>query len=179
MSGITLGASGGPSVCRNSQNQLAFCSSSQRYERGIEALDGARVLELLASLRPVRYHWIDDDRADIGLVAEEVAEVIPEIVTYNEEGQVEGFEYNRLGALLVAGLQQQTVVNAERFAVMEKEHQRLATENTELRAEVAMLNDQSGRLRELSDRYAELERRLAGLESVLLESGRLAVGIAE
>ena len=154
--------------------------------------------ELIAALSPVRFRWTDQGQEDIGLVAEEVAAVIPEIVTYNSEGQVEGVEYNRLGPLLVAGFQEQTAANAERFAALETDHQRLAEENTrlgiaqhelarenaELRAEVAVLKVQSGQVRELERRLAGMEERerenddlrarLAALESVLLDHGQIA-----
>ena len=178
-------SSGGTSVCRtNTTNILSNCSSSLRYKDKITPLDGNEALDLLSALRPVRYHWLDDGRADIGMVAEEVAELMPEIVTYNQDGTVEGFEYNRLGPLLIAGFQEQTAANAERFAALETDHQRLATENAELRAEVAVLKVQSGQVRELERRLAvmearerendDLRARLAALEAVLLDHGQIA-----
>ncbi len=181
-----LGNEGGSSLCRNSENRISDCSSSRRYKQDIELLEGDEALRLINALRTVRYQWISSGRADIGLVAEEVAEIVPEIVTYNADGQVEGFEYNRLGPLLVAGLQAQADASQARFA-------ELAAENAELRAKLSVLMIQSGKLRELADRNAELERRLeltergqlekadlarrlAALESLLVETGPLLVG---
>jgi len=169
--------SGVTSVCRTGTGQISACSSSERYKSNITPMKSSS--ELIAALTPVRFRWIEDGQEDIGLVAEEVASVIPEIVTYNSKGQVEGVEYSRLGPLLVAGFQEQTAANAERFAALEQDHQRLATENAELRAEVAVLKVQSGQMRELADRNAELEQRLAALESVLLDGGRLAGPVAD
>ena len=156
-----LATGAGTALCRNGQNRISDCSSSsQRYKQGIETLDGDEAVQLLKALRPVRYHWIDDGRADIGLVAEEVADIIPDIVTYNRDGQIEGFEYNRLGPLLVAGFQEQKFATAARFA-------ELAAENAELRAEVAVLKVQSGQVH-------ELEARLATLEAFLIEDRQVA-----
>jgi len=150
-----LGNSGVTSLCWNNVNQVSTCSSSARYKRDIEELEsGAALIE---RLRPVHYRWINSGEPDIGFVAEEVAELMPELVTRNEDGEVEGVKYDRLTAILVKAMQQQR------------------RENDQLRAEFALLTDQAGRLQQLAERNSELEARLAALESLLLEGPRVAV----
>ncbi|MGY6554022.1 MAG: tail fiber domain-containing protein [Wenzhouxiangella sp.] len=190
--------SGATSVCRTGAGQISACSSSERYKSDITPLGSSS--ELIAALTPVRFRWIEEGQNDIGLVAEEVAAVLPEIVTYNKEGQVEGVEYNRLGPLLIAGFQEQTTANAERFAALERDHQRLAAENTrlksaqqdlvrenaELRAAVAVLTVQSGQVGELERRLAVMEERerenkglrerLVALEALLLDAAPSVAG---
>ena len=188
--------SGSFSVCRTSAGLISACSSSERYKSDITPMGPSS--ELIAALTPVRFRWTEEGQEDIGLIAEEVASVLPEIVTYNSSGQVEGVEYNRLGPLLVAGFQEQTIANADRFGALETDHQRLAEdnarlkiaqqdlaqENAELRAAVALLTVQSNQVRELERRLAVMEERerenddlrarLAALEAVLLDHGQIA-----
>ncbi|TVR59450.1 MAG: hypothetical protein EA420_15925 [Candidatus Competibacteraceae bacterium] len=190
--------SGVTTVCRTAAGELSNCSSSERYKSDITPLGSSS--ELIAALTAVRFRWTDEGQTDIGLVAEEVAAVLPEIVTYNNEGQVEGVEYNRLGPLLIAGFQEQTAANAERFAALQSDHQRLAAENAalksaqqdlaqenaELRAAVAVLTVKSGQVRELERRLAVMEERereneglrerLAALEALLLDSAPAVAG---
>jgi hypothetical protein len=95
----TLGAAGATALCRNASNQIATCSSSARYKEDIGALaiDGEKLL----ALRPVEFKWKDSGEPGVGLVAEEVAELIPELVTYNDEAEVEGVNYDGLTVYLL------------------------------------------------------------------------------
>lgn len=165
----TLGSAGSTTLCRNTSNQLATCSSSARYKRDIEDLGSATAL--IKALRPVHYRWIDGGQDDIGFVAEEVAELMPELITRNESGEVEGVKYERLTAVLVRAMQEQQVEQQDRDAVLVD----LRLENRELRTEVAVLKVQAEQLQGLAERNAELETRLAALESLLLERRRVAM----
>lgn len=100
-----LGAGGGSTLCRNSLSEIAFCSSSIRYKRNIHSFVSG--LELVNRLRPVTYDWKSDGKADMGLVAEEVAEVEPLLVTHNEKGEVEGVKYDRIGVVLINAVKEQ------------------------------------------------------------------------
>lgn len=86
-----------------------FFPSAARYKEQIETIDDAA--SLVAALRGVRYHWRDDGRADIGLVADEVAEVLPELVHFDADGAPAGLRYAPLVAVLIehANSQQQTI----------------------------------------------------------------------
>ena len=66
---------------------------------------------LIAGLRPVRYRWIDGQLEDIGLIAEEVAEVIPELAEYGPDGEVIGVNFRHLGVVLVAAVQENQAEN--------------------------------------------------------------------
>ncbi|MBL0871709.1 MAG: tail fiber domain-containing protein [Phycisphaerales bacterium] len=85
-------------------------ASSARYKHAIEPLESSLPNRIL-NLRPVQFRWNDSvpsmaNKPDIGLIAEEVAAVLPEAVT-TTEGQIEGIDYNRLTAILIATVQQQ------------------------------------------------------------------------
>lgn len=143
----SLASSGSTQLCRNANNQLATCSSSARYKREIETLEP--VDALIEGLRPVQYRWIDSGEADIGFVAEEVAELMPALVTRNESGDIEGVRYDRFAAVLVRAMQQQRA------------------ENAALRQDLARLADSQKAVEALARHAAALELRLATLEAAL------------
>jgi len=73
--------------------------SSIRYKENIVDLEP--VTDKVYALRPVRYNKIGSETQEIGLIAEEVAELFPEVVHYNDEGQPESLNYTRLSVLLL------------------------------------------------------------------------------
>ena len=162
-----LGSAGATPLCRNGLNQIADCSSSTRYKRDIEDL--AITPELLERLRPVRYHWVDNDQPDIGFVAEEIADLLPELVTRNEQGQIEGIKYDRLTALLVQAMQQDRVRQRQTEALLAG----LQADNQQLQEQIAALGRQAGHNARLMQGNAELEARLATLESMLFDGPRI------
>jgi hypothetical protein len=80
--------------------------SSRRWKKNIKPLENA--LEKVQRLRGVSYDWKADDKHDIGLIAEEVGEVIPEVVAYEENGvDAQSVDYARLVAVLIEGMKEQ------------------------------------------------------------------------
>jgi len=96
------------------QGQL-FQNSSGKNKDNVEDIRGA--VETLLSLRGVRYTWKDDGDADIGFIAEEMAEVLPEIVDFGEDGEAVGIDYGRVTALIVEAVkaQQRTIESQDRL----------------------------------------------------------------
>ena len=87
--------------------------SSRRWKTNVQPLDG---LALVRELRGVRYEWINDGTPDVGLIAEEVGAVVPEVVTYAPNGvDAESVNYAKLVALLIEAVkEQQAQIEAER-----------------------------------------------------------------
>jgi hypothetical protein len=74
--------------------------SSLRFKNDIRPLLGA--LEKVEQLRGVSYNRKDDGKHEIGVVAEEVDEILPEIVSREPvTNEVQGVDYSRLTALLI------------------------------------------------------------------------------
>ena len=71
------------------------------------AFGPAAGLEIVDRLRPIRFTWKESGQPDIGLAAEEVAEVEPLLAFRNGQGQIEGVNYSQLTAVLVNALRQQ------------------------------------------------------------------------
>jgi hypothetical protein len=128
---------------------IGAAPSSRRLKHDIENM--ADSSGLLAKLRPVTFRY-NQARSDgshplqYGLIAEEVAELIPDLALFDKEGQPNGVKYHLLPAFLLAGYQAQQNTIA---ALIERD--RLQAE--ELRQQ-AQLN-------------ASLEARLRGLETLL------------
>jgi hypothetical protein len=82
--------------------------SSRRWKTNISPLQSA--LDKISRLRGVEFDWKPENggKHDIGLIAEDVGKVIPEVVTYEKNGiDATGLKYDRLVALLIAGMQEQ------------------------------------------------------------------------
>jgi hypothetical protein len=80
--------------------------SSRRWKTNIETLENS--LEKVKRLRGVSYQWKKDGRADIGLIAEEVGEVVPEVVKFENNGQdAKSVDYGHLVGLLVEAIKEQ------------------------------------------------------------------------
>ncbi|MEM7111719.1 MAG: tail fiber domain-containing protein [Chloroflexota bacterium] len=86
--------------------------SSQRWKTNVAPI--ANSVELVEQLRGVTFEWKETGQADIGLIAEEVGEVVPEIVSFSEDGEsAESVDYARLVAVLIeATKEQQTTIES-------------------------------------------------------------------
>jgi hypothetical protein len=80
--------------------------SSRRWKTNIQTITGA--LEKVKQLRGVSYDWKANGKHDIGLIAEEVGEVIPEVVAYEENGKdAKSIDYARLVSVLIEAIKEQ------------------------------------------------------------------------
>ncbi|MFT7553382.1 MAG: hypothetical protein ACI9BV_003716 [Rhodothermales bacterium] len=80
--------------------------SSRRWKSNIQTLPKA--LETVMQLRGVSYNWKADGKSDIGLIAEEVGAIIPEIVVFEENGvDAMSLDYARLVAVLIEAIKEQ------------------------------------------------------------------------
>ncbi len=80
--------------------------SSRRWKTRIQPLHNA--LAKVEQLRGVSYDLKDSGKHEIGVIAEEVGTVVPEVVTYEENGKdARGVDYSRLTALLIEATKQQ------------------------------------------------------------------------
>jgi hypothetical protein len=74
--------------------------SSRRWKTNIVPMSGA--LATVLRLQGVTFDWKETGRHDIGMIAEEVGQVVPEVVAFEENGRdAKSIDYARLTALLV------------------------------------------------------------------------------
>jgi hypothetical protein len=104
---------GGVAVFVNSLGELGISISSRRFKEDIADVGG--VSERLLALRPVSFRYTKEAAGEgerpveYGLLAEEVAEVFPELVAYDEGGEPWTVRYHLLVPLLLNELQREHV----------------------------------------------------------------------
>jgi hypothetical protein len=82
--------------------------SSRRFKTNILPLVGA--LEKIEQLQGVSYDRKDDGKREIGVVAEDVDKIMPEVVSRDPKThEVQGVDYSRLAALLIEAVKTQQV----------------------------------------------------------------------
>ena len=98
---LTLGKGFGPSIADGWTTY-----SSRRWKTNIHLLQNA--LSKVEQLRGVSYDLKDSGKHEIGVIAEEVGAVVPELVTYEDNGtDARGVDYSRLTALLIEATKEQ------------------------------------------------------------------------
>ena len=88
-------------VLIDSAGQLGTTSSSRRFKKEIQPMDKAS--ESLLALKPITFHYKSDKTgtAQFGLIAEEVAEVNPNLVVRDKNGEVYTVRYEAVNAMLL------------------------------------------------------------------------------
>jgi hypothetical protein len=76
-------------------------SSSRRFKKEIKAMD--QTSEAILGLKPVTFHYKSDPSgtAQFGLIAEEVAEVNPDLAVRDAEGDIYTVRYDAVNAMLL------------------------------------------------------------------------------
>jgi hypothetical protein len=95
--------------------------SSLRYKAAVRDLD-VNVKSAL-DLRPVRFEWKASGEADIGLIAEEVQQVVPDLVIPDDQGRPNGVKYDKVPMYLLKVIQtqqSQITVLEERLKALEE-----------------------------------------------------------
>jgi hypothetical protein len=85
-----------------SSGLITKVSSSRRYKDNIADLDINT--EKVFDLRPVSFNWKSNGESDFGFIAEEVHEILPELVVYNEDNIPEAVKYKQLSILMLEEL---------------------------------------------------------------------------
>ena len=87
---------------------VAYYSSDRQFKDNIVTLDGA--LDKVKAIRGVRFDWNDKQDVyeghDIGVVAQEVEEVLPELVHYREHSDSKAVDYVKLNAVLIEAVKE-------------------------------------------------------------------------
>jgi hypothetical protein len=110
--------------------------------------------EAIYALNPVtfRYHEQYDRTQTIafGLIAEEVAEVNPDLVGRNREGQPESVRHERINAMLLNEFLKEHRRGEEQDCKIQEQETTIAEVRSEIRSLAAMVNEQASELRKVS-----------------------------
>lgn len=99
--GVATGNNDAVNVVIDSDGQLGTVSSSRRFKKEIKPMDTAS--EAILALKPVTFHYKSDktNRSEFGLIAEEVAEINPDLVVRDEKGEIYTVRYEAVNAMLL------------------------------------------------------------------------------
>jgi hypothetical protein len=140
-------------VTINSNGRLGRANvSSRRYKHDIQPMHTAS--EAIYALKPIsfRYHKRYDQTQTIafGLIAEEVAEVNPDLVGRNAEGQPESVRYEQINAMLLNEFLKEHRKGEEQDCKIQKLETTIAELRSEIRNMATMMNKQPSELRKVS-----------------------------
>ena len=127
--GTRTGAKNAVEVMIDSNGQLGTVNSSIRFKEDVR--DMAAASDGLMRLRPVTYRYkqayADGSKPiDYGLIAEEVAEVYPDLVVTDADGQIQTVQYQKLTPMLLNEVQKERRLLEQQEATIEKLEKRLA-----------------------------------------------------
>jgi Chaperone of endosialidase len=155
--GVTTEANDALAVLIDSNGQLGTTNSSRRVKTDIHDL--AEYSRALHQLRPVSFRYRNhpsDGPPEYGLIAEEVAEIYPELVVRDTDGQPSGVRYHVLPAMLLNEQQRQ--------------QRQLAAHVTREREQAVRLDTQAARLdaqqQELDELRAQVRALIGGRAAV-------------
>ena len=102
----SLAASAGTNALRwsTSTGQMTYDTSSARYKDNIR--DSVYGLNHVMQMRSTQFEYKDDGRSDIGLIAEELQPIVPELVGLDKDGQADSVSYDRMVSVLVKAIQE-------------------------------------------------------------------------
>ncbi len=97
--------------------------SSRRWKTNIETLHGA--LGKVEQLRGVSYELKANGKHEVGVIAEEIGAVVPEVVTWDQNGKdAQSVDYSRLTALLIeATKEQQALIELQQEQMTSQQEQ--------------------------------------------------------
>jgi len=114
---LTSSSSGSISTANVSTSKLFFnpstglltstdynSSSDKRLKRNIKTVENA--VETITALRGVTFDWKEGSTKGIGLIAQEVEKIIPEVVNTDEDGY-KGIKYTNIIGILVEAIKEQ------------------------------------------------------------------------
>lgn len=142
--------------------------SSARYKTNIQPL--STETEPVLDLEPRSFEYKENGRPDVGLIAEEVDDILPDLVNYDKKGRPNSVKYDRLGVYLIPEVRATRNRLTEVERTVEEQEARIDELEADLAAKDARIDDQRNRIDRLEstvDRIAELTSRLSTVESRL------------
>ena len=86
-------------------NATNFNSTSDAtLKTNVETLTGS--LDAVKSLRGVSFDWIENGGSEVGVIAQEVEDVLPDVVNTNEDS-IKSVKYGNMVAVLIEAMKEQ------------------------------------------------------------------------
>src|SRR6266550_2970269 len=142
------------SVVIDSAGQLGTLSSSRRFKKEIKPMDSAS--KSILALKPVTFHYKSDKTGmpQFGLIAEEVADVNPDLVVRDDQGEIYTVRYEAVNAMLL-----------NEFL---KEHKKVEAQHGKIEKQEAAITELKSNL---ADQHKQIQTLIAGLQKVCTQVG--------
>ncbi len=129
---------GGNAVITGSTTALSYYHSSDaRLKTDIRPIPDA--LDKLLSIQGVEFNWKKDGRSDMGVVAQDVAKVFPNVVSKSENGGMMTVEYDSLIGPMI-----------EAIRTLKTENDSMKAELAEIHASLKAIKEDNTRLRSIN-----------------------------
>jgi len=126
--------------------------SSRRWKTNIRTLQGA--LAKVQQLRGVSYDLKESGKHEIGVIAEEVGAVVPEVVSWEKDGKgAQGVDYSRLTALLIEATKEQQ-------ALIGRQQEQIRAQQAQIKAQARRSKLQEAAIMRLSSQVRAIQASL-------------------
>lgn len=159
---VSFDGNGGNIMIAGSLNQ----NSDIRLKKDITQL--ANALSNIDKIRGVTYHWKDknaDQKIQIGVIAQEVEKVYPELVKTKGDG-FKTVNYVQMVAVLIEGVKE-----------LNTKVEKLETENTQLKAEISASAANKTEIEQVKAQMESLVKLVQGQQSTALEATNSTPGL--
>jgi hypothetical protein len=141
--------------------------SSRRWKTNIQPLRNA--LGVVEQLRGVSYDLKDSGKHEIGVIAEEVGQVVPEVVSFEPNGKdARGVDYSRLTALLIEATKEQQQEIQREQAQLTKALRQIRQEEGLIRAQSAAMRSLEAEVRETRETLRKVKAQVAATQPALV-----------
>ena len=148
-------------VMIDSAGQLGTTSSSRRFKKQIQPMDKAS--ESLLALKPVTFHYKSDNTStpQFGLIAEEVADINPDLVVRDEKGEIYTVRYDAVNAMLL----NEFLKEHRKVEDLKKDFQAtVAQQRKEIQALASTVKEQSAQIQKVGAQLATASPSGGGVE---------------
>ena len=124
-------------------NVLGFNSSTRRVKHDIQPMDKAS--ESLFAIKPVTFKYNSDkkERTQFGFIAEEVAQVNPDLVSHDKDGSAVSIRYEQINAMLLNEF-------LKEHKKVEEQQASISQLKGEMQTTVAQLKEQAAQIQKVS-----------------------------
>jgi uncharacterized coiled-coil protein SlyX len=156
--GVTVGNGDGINVIVDSDGQLGTTNSSRRFKKDVKPMD--QTSETILALKPVTFHYKNQDTKkaentpQFGLIAEDVAEVNPDLVVRDADGKPFTVRYDAVNAMLLNEFLKEHKKVEEQQASIADLKSTVALQQKEMQGLTAQLKEQAAQIQKVS---AQLE----------------------
>ena len=143
--------------------------SSRRFKDDIKPMNKAS--EVILALKPVTFHYKNDAKCSprFGLIAEEVAEVDPNLVASDKEGRPYSVRYDQVNAMLLNEFLKEHRKN-------EEQEKTIADLKSGMTALATTVKEQATQIQKVSAQLAAASPSLGGPEASKFSTGRIRGG---